>query len=246
MPRLKVDLKFPQQAILWKLYQSAESGERSTLTTADIGDYLDFSKQIVDVCVDMMEKSGHCHTREVEDLAPYPFTQSSIKTDYTLVRITRSGISLVDGWTDDYYDQLVRRIHEGRPLEQFEAYLAGDIQHDDKPPAPASDRFVTLDHNSDEYKAALIATREFVLEAEKSNEFAALFANPDDRLVVLNELKAGIGLLEKNRARVKTLKDLIVRNLRSLANKLPEATLSALIGRALDAMAKLLDKLGVM
>lgn len=67
---------------------------------------------------------------------------------------------------------------------------------------PASDRFVTLDHNQPEVQAARAAVNDLVERVEGAND---LFANDEDRLVAIREVKSLRDALAAPRQRLAAL-----------------------------------------
>lgn len=104
---------------------------------------------------------------------------------------------------------------------------------------PASDRFVTLDHNKPEVQDAIETIEAVIEEARKSNEFAALFADPDKRVVFLSEMGAGVGLAKSSDVvNTKTIKDLLLSKLEWIKEKLPDWSASALVSKAIESVIR--------
>lgn len=104
---------------------------------------------------------------------------------------------------------------------------------------PASNRLVTLDHNKPEVRGAIETIEAVIEEARKSNEFAALFAAPDERVVFLSEMGAGVGLAKSSDVvNTKTIKDLLLSKLEWIKEKLPDWSASALVSRAIESVIK--------
>lgn len=74
------------------------------------------------------------------------------------------------------------------------ASQADDGQVDDKGAdrIPAADRFVAVNHNSDDYLVAKKAIQDLAEAVRGSND---LFANPDERLLVVSEIEAVVSYL---------------------------------------------------
>ena len=109
--------------------------------------------------------------------------------------------------------------------------------------APASNRIVPLNHNSEAYKEALNALRELSEEATKSNELANLYADPADRVVVLSQITSGIKLLEQKRIIPDVVKRVLEYPIKFIKEKLPDAALGALASKAWDWLVKLFEGL---
>lgn len=104
---------------------------------------------------------------------------------------------------------------------------------------PASDHFVTLDHNKPEVRDAIETVEAVIEEARKSNEFAALFADPNERVVFLSEMKAGLGLAKASDViDTKTIKHLLLSKLEWIKEKLPDWSASALVSKAIESVIK--------
>lgn len=165
-----------------------------------------------------------------------------------------------DGWIDevsnflnDHGYALVRKSMlgdenavaklNGSGLEYAEELIAEsgrEIADESSTPVPASDRIVTLDDNSAVYKETLSSLEQLTQDASKSNEFANLFANPDDKVRTLSEINSGIQLLKIARVRLTAVYELLVNPLKWITKKLPDAALGALASKVLDGLAKLL------
>lgn len=108
---------------------------------------------------------------------------------------------------------------------------------------PASDRIVPLDHNSPDYQETLKALSELSEEARKSNEFSALFADPEDRIVVLSQIDTGIQLLKNERVIPNVVKKVLQYPIHFIKENMPGAALGALASKAWDWVVKLLENL---
>jgi len=102
---------------------------------------------------------------------------------------------------------------------------------------PASDRIVTLDDNKPARQKAVEAIQEVITEAEKSNEFGQLFADPNEKAVVLSEMKSVLVILKDEAvARFSTIKNFIADRLAMIVNKIPDAMVGVLAKKAIDAL----------
>ena len=109
---------------------------------------------------------------------------------------------------------------------------------------PASDRIVALDHNSPDYQETLKALSELSEEATKSNEFSALFADPEDRIVVLSQIDTAIQLLKNENVIPNVVKKVLQYPINFIKENMPAAALGALASKAWDWVLKLLENLG--
>lgn len=124
--------------------------------------------------------------------------------------------------------------------EKLIAESGGELAADANPRVPASDRIVTLDDNSAIYKETISSLEQLTQDASKNNEFANLFANPEDKVRTLSEINSGVQLLKNIRVRPAVVYELLVNTLKWITKKLPDATLGALASKALDGLTKLL------
>lgn len=109
---------------------------------------------------------------------------------------------------------------------------------------PASDRIVALDHNSLDYVEALSALSKLSEEATKSNEFSALFADPEDRIVVLSQIDTAIQLLKNENVIPNVVKKVLQYPINVIKENMPGAALGTLASKAWDWVVKLLENLG--
>lgn len=137
--------------------------------------------------------------------------------------LTSNGLEDVENWTEETYER-----------------IATDIIFPEVEDIPASDRVVTFDHNSEEYKETVSVLEQVSKEARESNEFGHLFADPEDRIRVSSEINSGLGLLKNLRVDVENIKNLLIANLKLIKEKLPDVALGALASKALEWLAKLL------
>lgn len=141
------------------------------------------------------------------------------------------GVNEVENWSDKTYEDTAKGIIF--PEIDGNTFFSYSI--------PASDRIVTLDHNSEDYKETVAALEQVSKEARESNEFGHLFTDSDDRIRISSEIDAGLGLLKKNiRVNAEHIKNLLIPNLKLIKEKLQDAALSTLVSKALEWLAKLL------
>ncbi len=104
---------------------------------------------------------------------------------------------------------------------------------------PASDRFVSINHNEPENVEGLDALKEVVAEAKSSNSFRELFADPNEAAIVLSDMEYGVASLERGVVSTSTIQTLLLSRLQWLQEKLPDWTGSASVGIALGWLLKL-------
>lgn len=89
-----------------------------------------------------------------------------------------------------------------------------------KQEAPASDRIVSLDHNSSEYQIVMKKLEELKDTLRKNNQLA--IEEPQDQSRVIAEISAAQDLLKAPRVRVDIVKDIIVTALKYIGHKIAD------------------------
>jgi hypothetical protein len=101
---------------------------------------------------------------------------------------------------------------------------------------PASDRIVTLGHNSPEKVELLEKIDELVTAVRETNEFPG---PPEEREQIIAELSAGRRLLEATRIRIQALKTVLQPQLNWLAEKAVGAIVGGLATKLLEYLVSL-------
>jgi hypothetical protein len=104
------------------------------------------------------------------------------------------------------------------------------------PDIPASDRTVSLDHNSPEQKQALEKLDELVAAVKETNDFPG---NPEEREQVIAELSAGRRLLEATKVRVSAVQAALQPALKWMLEKAGGAVIGKLAGDLWQYLAHL-------
>lgn len=104
--------------------------------------------------------------------------------------------------------------------------------------APASDRVVTLDHNSAPYKEAIAKLDEATSAVQSANDIGA--ASQEEREAVVSELTSLRKLLENTRVRVQAILALAGPAFNWIAKTFTQEGLKRLASEALDAIKALL------
>ncbi len=99
---------------------------------------------------------------------------------------------------------------------------------------PASDRTVSPDHNSADYKNAI----EAIEKTEKAIREANDYPDDDDKKQRIAELEAGRILLEAPRFRSGALIEILLKGLKFLAKKFADKAIGKLADAAIDALSK--------
>lgn len=117
--------------------------------------------------------------------------------------------------------------------EKLGTSIGGDVGS-----APASDRVVRIDHNSQTYRDADSAIQEALRLATESNEVAA--AAPEEREQAIAELEGGRRLLKAVRVRADAAWAIIAPPLKWLASKFVDTAVGKVFDLTLIAIAALL------
>ncbi len=103
---------------------------------------------------------------------------------------------------------------------------------------PASDRIVTIDHNSEELKNTVAAIEETIDALRGDNEI-----DPAEKQATEAELKAGLTLLESAQVKLWNLRDSLFGSLGELVTKFKDKTVGAAAKKALDWLVRLIESL---
>ncbi len=103
---------------------------------------------------------------------------------------------------------------------------------------PASDRSVSLDHNSAPYRQAIEALDAAISEAERSNSLGDLTAG--ERSSILSQLKTGRTLFDDKIIRISAYKTVLEPGLKWLLEKCADTAVGHALTAAWNAISKLL------
>ena len=104
--------------------------------------------------------------------------------------------------------------------------------------APASDRLVTVNHNTDEYKEAVSALDEVILSIVGDNEYGA--ERPEEKEGLLDALRGGQKLLDALEVSLAAVKATLLPALQYVADNFTKGVIAALATSAIAAVSKLL------
>ncbi len=192
------------------------------------------NSQIIRHALNQLRESIYAHSETLDEIHEFGYS------------ISDEGIKYVDSWSDEKYEE----VSQGIDFLEEEGEQDSQLSNETHPPSrdeqleiPASDRIVTLDDNSQEYKETLNALRAVSAEAATSNELSELFADPEDRIVISSQVDSGIALIEAKKVIPDVVRRLLEPSLKFLKEKTPDATMGALASRALEWLAKLFENL---
>jgi hypothetical protein len=103
---------------------------------------------------------------------------------------------------------------------------------------PASGRYVTLDHNSGEYRQAVRSVQDLIELVRVDNEYAE--AAPDEREGVLATLRHGLAILSDRVTDLGAIRATLLRTAQYLVSKFGDAAIGAAATACLAAIGKLL------
>ena len=262
--RPKVHYQATEDLLLVRLQFALAQNESLNNSLKSLSRKLNIPLQLVRICANRLEGNGYCTVETVEEFGEHPITGNEVSYNEDYLELTEAGIAEVESWPAEKYRQTAQRSDlntgeyefesDGDPLrdplgaslDQGAAPSGGDhtqaSEHHDEPElAPASDRLVTLDHNSAEYRETIAALSELSEEAKKSNEFGELFADPEDRVVILSQIDSGIQLLKNKKVIPAVVKRVLEYPVRFIKENMPGAALNALASKAWDWLMKLFE-----
>ena len=142
----------------------------------------------------------------------------------------KSGLNVkLLGFGEDHFSQAKELILNGLRAAAKLFGPAKDI--------PASDRVVTIDHNSEAYSEAVGSLEKLIQSVREINDYP----DQEDKEQQLAELSAGRELISAARVRIQAVKVVLERPLRWFMEKFSGAIVSQLAGLAWKAVQHLLN-----
>lgn len=138
-------------------------------------------------------------------------------------------------------DEGVSGLIKGQGLEDAEE-LIEKYERSDEPEIPASNRYVRISHNSDEFRAAEDTLQEVTTLVRQSNEYAT--QDPEDQEQRLAEIESGHSLLNSVRVRIDAIKTVLISALKYLTKKFADHAIGYAAGLAIGAVLTLLGIAG--
>jgi cell division protein ZapA (FtsZ GTPase activity inhibitor) len=131
------------------------------------------------------------------------------------------------------------------PLDDFRALLMGSVllvdfieDLEDQSNVPASDRIVTLNHNSPDHREAIEAIGRVTEALAADNEYGA--EAPEEKEALLGALKSGRLLLSATQVRVSAIRATLLPALQYIADNFAKGAVAALGAAAVAAVLKLI------
>ena len=230
--------------ILWILHSSIAEEEDKIYEISDFNTEFNIPSTIVELAIGQLQEEQLCSVRIEEIWDQHPFTGQDIKHDQKYITLTPYGISTVEKWTDEFYENVVQNVFsklpEPKKMKRFSATSGVD-----EPLAteiPASDRYVTINHNQEDVKKAIRtldnAIQQFKEDKLLDNELG------QEKAALVGALEAGRKLFDDTKIWVQTAIGILVQPLRRISAKYKEAAIqggaNAVITLALQEISKLL------
>lgn len=259
--RPKVHYQATEDLLLFRLQFALAKNERLNNSLKSLSTRLNITLQLVKICANRLEGDGYCKVETVEEFGEHPVTGSEASYNEDYLELTEAGIAEVESWPAEKYRQTAQRsdltIEDyefesdeaplrdplGASLDQDAAPLGGDhiqaSEHNDEPElAPASDRLVTLDHNSSEYKEATSALDKAIEEFRKDHRLDNELG--PEKPALLQTLEAGRRLLDDTKIKADIAITLLVEPLKLVAKRYESELVGALAAGAVTVILALL------
>ena len=245
MPRKKIELGETKTLVLCYLYLHAMKENSENLYMSEIYDNIDQSSAFIDIALDSLHNDSLCSKYEIQTTLNIPFRT---RTEYSTVdcaRITLKGIEVVEKWSDEFHDSVVKRIilssenlDFGQHLSTTDNNIITEVEE-----IPASDRYVTIDHNQAKVAETIStldrAIQEFKEDKMLDNELG------QEKAALAGALEAGRKLLDDTNVWLGTAISTLIQPLKRIAAKYKEAAIqggaSAVINLALGHLLSLFD-----
>ena len=264
--RPTVDYQSAKDLLLFRLQFALAKYEDIDNSFEALSSLLKMPLPLVKISAGHLEEKQFCKIRKVETMASQ-LMGSTQKHEEEILEITAAGVDEVQKWLPERYREVAQRSDltisdwqfedsndaltdpSGASFALGESLLGDDLTQasdsvvDDgvssvDRAAPASDRTVTIDHNSDPYKSAVEAldrvVQEFKADHRVDNELGA------QKTALTSALEAGKEYLTDTEIRVRIAFSLIIEPLRMLVEKYDQVLVGALAATALAAIVKLL------
>ena len=235
--RPKVDYQVTEYLLLFRLQYALAKNENLNNSLKSLSRKLDISLQLVRICANRLESEGFCKIETVEEFGEHSVTGNEASYNEIYLEVTEAGIAEVEGWPAEKYKQTAQHSDltlgedefesdKGPLRDPLEASLGLDSaplgedhtqapDHQEPELAPASNRVVTLDHNSLTYKDAVAALDSAISSVAGDNEYGD--RDPEDKEYRLEILEFGRKLLDGTRVAVNDIKSLLLDTLEYLA-----------------------------
>lgn len=234
MKRPRLDLTDAKARILCQLHDAVATNKKVNTEIGPLSTRLKLIFDFTKLAADELNDERLCEVITEYTWDENPFTGEAERNEHTVVRITRAGVKVVEGWDDQYYSDVARKLSympevgNGNDDKESESTIF----------APASDRIVTLEHNSEQHRE-IVGAVDAVIEAVKGdNEYGNSY--PEEKDVTMAALAAGRKLLDSAKIRVVAIKASLLPVLKFLAETFAKETVKGLATKAIAVLLKLI------
>jgi hypothetical protein len=256
--RPQVKYQDTEDLLLFRLQFALAKNENLSNSLQSLSRILKIPLQLIRICANRLEGSGYCNVNTVEEFGEHPVTGQEASYNENYLEITEAGVAEVEAWPAEKYWRMAELSDLTPGDYEFESNdgslsdsLGGSLglsaaplgddhtqapdHYDEAEIAPASDRQVTLDHNSAEYKRALTTLDQVTEEIRRSN-----IETSYEKDQVVTELSLGRQLLENTRIRIGAAVALLLTPLFTVYHDVAAEALRPLVKSAVDALRELL------
>ena len=264
--RPTVDYQSAEDLLLFRLQFALAKNERLDNSLDALSRLLELPLPLERICADRLEGNGLCKIRKGEEVTEHPVTGNLTTYEEEYLEITELGVNEVQSWTPEKYREVAQRSDltpgewefsdvsdaltdpSGASFTLDVSPLGGEhtqaLDTDDDnqvmPVAavPASDRTVSLDHNSPAYGEVVENLEELKRAIESNNEYRETDVEDHERR--LTDVESTLKLLENKRVNVNAMKAVAFGSLVYLAEKFAEHPIGELAKAAWDGLKALL------
>ena len=243
MPRKRISLNEHKNKILWILHSSIAEEEDKIYEISDFNTEFNIPSTIVELAINQLQEEQLCSVRIEEIWEQHPFTGQDIKHDEKYITLTPYGISTVEEWADEFYNNVVQNVFSKLPESKQRKYFSV-VSGVDEPlvtEIPASDRYVTISHNQ-QYEDTLRTLDDAIRQFKEDNHFDNELGQEKGALVAA--LEGGRQLLNDTKIWIATANNLLVESLRRIKilykRAAVQGAVSAVVNSALEKILKLL------
>lgn len=229
----KIDFQEAENTVLLFMYMEFDIDGRIDFEIWDLEKALDLRKNLVRMVVDTLVEQKHINkrTETIESLGKIMFAAAigeGVQSSYEVIlyRITKNGIEYIESLEEKYIEKLSYNISGEK--EQNYQNEADQI--------PASDRIVTLSHNSSDYAQA-IESLNAATEAIRGFNGATAY----DKEHVVGELEAARTLLKSTRVRVTAILTVALAPLYTVYHDAAAEALKPVVLQAIEALKTLIN-----
>ncbi len=245
MPRQKISLEFHKNKVLWILYNAIVEEIDDEYEIGDLNTKFKIPKSIIDLSVEELHEEGLCELREEEVWEEHPFTQQETPSKVKIVSITRLGIEIVNKWEDELNDSVVKSVLDDTSNYHYIRYFstASSVVEPLSSEIPASDRYVTIQHNQ-QYQETLSSLDDAILQFKEDHHFDNELGQ--EKAALIFALEGGRKLLNDTKIWYPTAISSLIQPLTRIASKYKEAGIQGGVGAVINlALEQILSLFGL-